>query len=114
MYHKEIRLISSCLWPLLYLVQKDKETDKIAKTKKEDIVAYIPLKAPLTAKEAIQAVLWIDEGTGTQPTANLLLESLRRLFTNGSVFDQSDAKEFQFRLNQVIKRMDRIAYFKRR
>jgi hypothetical protein len=56
MYH-EIRLISSCLWPLLYLVQKDKETDKIAKTKKEDIVAYIPLKAPLTAKEAIQAVL---------------------------------------------------------
>ena len=45
-----------------------------------------------------------DPGTGTKPTASSnVTVAYKGYFTNGTVFDQSDAAGISFGLNQVIK-----------
>jgi FKBP-type peptidyl-prolyl cis-trans isomerase FkpA len=93
---------------------KDKETDSAAKNE-EDIVAYIA-KNNLTAIRSDSGLYYVinEPGTGTQPTAKSTVRvAYKGYFTNGSVFDQSDAQGIQFPLNGVIKGWtEGIAYFK--
>jgi FKBP-type peptidyl-prolyl cis-trans isomerase FkpA len=89
---------------------KDKTTtneapiDYVAKNEKE-IVDYIALNK-LTALKSDSGLYYVitDPGTGTQPTASSnVTVAYKGYFTNGTVFDQSDAAGISFGLNQVIK-----------
>jgi FKBP-type peptidyl-prolyl cis-trans isomerase FkpA len=78
--------------------------DYVAKNEQE-IVDYIA-KNKLEAKKSNSGLYYVitDPGTGTQPTASSnVTVAYKGYFTNGSVFDQSDATGISFGLNQVIK-----------
>jgi FKBP-type peptidyl-prolyl cis-trans isomerase FkpA len=87
---------------------KDEENeapiDYVAKNEQE-IVDYIA-KNKLEAKKSNSGLYYVitDPGTGTQPTASSnVTVAYKGYFTNGSVFDESDAAGISFGLNQVIK-----------
>jgi FKBP-type peptidyl-prolyl cis-trans isomerase FkpA len=78
--------------------------DYVAKNETE-IVDYIA-KNKLTAQKSDSGLYYVitDPGTGTKPTASSnVTVAYKGYFTNGSVFDQSDAAGISFGLNQVIK-----------
>jgi FKBP-type peptidyl-prolyl cis-trans isomerase FkpA len=87
---------------------KDEENeapiDYVAKNEQE-IVDYIA-KNKLEAKKSNSGLYYVitDPGTGTQPTASSnVTVAYKGYFTNGSVFDESDAAGISFGLNEVIK-----------
>ncbi|RTY82614.1 peptidylprolyl isomerase [Flavobacterium sp. ZB4P23] len=80
--------------PVDYTVQNEKE-----------IVDYIA-KNKLTATKTDSGLYYVvnEAGTGAQPTASSnVTVAYKGYFTNGNVFDQSDASGISFGLNQVIK-----------
>ncbi|RTY86115.1 FKBP-type peptidyl-prolyl cis-trans isomerase [Flavobacterium sp. RSP15] len=80
--------------PVDYTVQNEKE-----------IVDYIA-KNKLTATKTDSGLYYVvnESGTGVQPTASSnVTVAYKGYFTNGNVFDQSDASGISFGLNQVIK-----------
>ncbi|RTY76177.1 FKBP-type peptidyl-prolyl cis-trans isomerase [Flavobacterium sp. LS1R10] len=80
--------------PVDYTVQNEKE-----------IVDYIA-KKKLTATKTDSGLYYVvnEAGTGAQPTASSnVTVAYKGYFTNGNVFDQSDASGISFGLNQVIK-----------
>ena len=88
--------------------------DYVAKNDQE-IVDYVA-KNKLTATKTDSGLYYIinEPGTGKQPTASSnVTVAYKGYFTNGSVFDQSDAAGISFGLNQVIKGWtEGIPYFK--
>ena len=80
-----------------------------------EIKDYIA-KNNLTAQRSTSGLYYvIDEpGTGTQPTATSnVTVAYKGYFTNGTVFDQSNAVGISFGLNQVIRGWtEGIRYFK--
>ena len=93
---------------------KDKEVDYVAQNE-QDIIAYIA-KNNLTAQRSDSGLYYIvnEVGTGAQPTATSnVTVAYKGYFTNGNVFDQSNAAGISFGLNQVIKGWtEGIPYFK--
>lgn len=80
--------------PVDYTVQNEKE-----------IVDYIA-KNNLTATKTDSGLYYVvnEAGAGTQPTASSnVTVAYKGYFTNGNVFDQSNAAGISFGLNQVIK-----------
>ena len=90
--------------PVDYTVQNEKE-----------IVDYIA-KNNLTATKTDSGLYYVvnEAGTGAQPTASSnVTVAYKGYFTNGNVFDQSNAAGISFGLNQVIKGWtEGIPYFK--
>ncbi|RDI56832.1 FKBP-type peptidyl-prolyl cis-trans isomerase [Flavobacterium glaciei] len=90
--------------PVDYTVQNEKE-----------IVDYIE-KNKLTATKTDSGLYYVvnEAGTGAQPTASSnVTVAYKGYFTNGNVFDQSNAAGISFGLNQVIKGWtEGIPYFK--
>ena len=90
--------------PVDYTVQNEKE-----------IVDYIA-KNNLTATKTDSGLYYVvnEVGTGAQPTASSnVTVAYKGYFTNGNVFDQSNAAGISFGLNQVIKGWtEGIPYFK--
>ena len=88
--------------------------DYVAKNDQE-IVDYIA-KNKLTATKTESGLYYVinEAGTGAQPTATSnVTVAYKGYFTNGNVFDQSDASGISFGLNQVIKGWtEGIPYFK--
>jgi FKBP-type peptidyl-prolyl cis-trans isomerase FkpA len=85
---------------------KDTETltDYTAKNEQE-IKDYLA-KNNLTAQKTASGLYYIidEPGTGTQPSATSnVTVAYKGYFTNGNVFDQSNAEGIAFGLNQVIK-----------
>ena len=95
---------------------KDKEAniDYVAKNELE-IKDYIA-KNNLTALRSDSGLYYVinEPGTGTQPTATSnVTVAYKGYFTNGTVFDQSNAVGISFGLNQVIRGWtEGIRYFK--
>jgi FKBP-type peptidyl-prolyl cis-trans isomerase FkpA len=93
---------------------KDKEVDYVAKNDQE-ITDYVA-KNNLTAQKTSSGLYVVinEPGTGAQPTAsNNVTVAYKGYFTDGSVFDQSDAAGISFPLNGVIKGWtEGIPYFK--
>jgi FKBP-type peptidyl-prolyl cis-trans isomerase FkpA len=90
--------------PVDYTVQNEKE-----------IVDYIA-KNNLTATKTDSGLYYVinEAGTGAQPTSSSnVTVAYKGYFTNGNVFDQSNAAGISFGLNQVIKGWtEGIPYFK--
>lgn len=88
--------------------------DYTAKNEQE-IKDYIA-KNNLTAQRSVTGLYYIidEPGTGTQPTATSnVTVAYKGYFTNGTVFDQSNAAGIKIGLNQVIKGWtEGIPYFK--
>ncbi|MBX9807002.1 MAG: FKBP-type peptidyl-prolyl cis-trans isomerase [Flavobacteriaceae bacterium] len=88
--------------------------DYTAKNDKE-ITDYIA-KNNLTAQKSDSGLYYVinEPGTGAQPTATSnVTVAYKGYFTNGSVFDQSNAAGISFGLKQVIKGWtEGIPYFK--
>lgn len=93
---------------------KDKKVDYVAQNE-QDIIAYIA-KNNLTAQRSDSGLYYVvnEAGTGEQPTATSnVTVAYKGYFTNGSVFDESEAEGISFGLNQVIKGWtEGIPYFK--
>ena len=93
---------------------KDENIDYTAKNEVE-IKAYIA-KNNLTALRSATGLYYVINaaGTGAQPTASSnVTVSYKGYYTNGTVFDKSDASGISFGLNQVIKGWtEGIPYFK--
>lgn len=93
---------------------KDKEVDYVAQNE-QDIIAYIA-KNNLTAQRSDSGLYYVinEAGDGEQPTAaSNVTVAYKGYFTNGSVFDESEAEGISFGLNQVIKGWtEGIPYFK--
>ncbi|WP_264563534.1 FKBP-type peptidyl-prolyl cis-trans isomerase [Flavobacterium sp. N3904] len=100
-------LLSALLALTLFIsCTKDKEAtvDYVAKNEQE-IKDYIT-KNKLTAQRSETGLYYVinEPGTGAQPTATSnVTVAYKGYFTNGTIFDQSDAKGISFGLNQVIK-----------
>ena len=90
--------------PVDYTVQNEKE-----------IVDYVA-KNKLTATKTDSGLYYVinETGDGEQPTATSnVTVAYKGYFTNGNVFDQSNASGISFGLNQVIKGWtEGIPYFK--
>lgn len=100
---------------LLFLsCSKDKEVDYVAKNDQE-IADYVA-KNNLTAQKTDSGLYVVinEPGTGAQPTASdNVTVAYKGYFTDGRVFDQSDAAGISFPLNGVIKGWtEGIPYFK--
>ncbi len=81
----------------------------------KEITDYLT-KHNLTATKSSTGLYYIinEPGTGTQPTASSKVTvAYKGYFTNGNIFDQSNASGLTFPLSQVIKGWtEGIAYFK--
>lgn len=84
-------------------------------TNEKEIVDYIA-KNNLTATKTDSGLYYVVNvaGTGAQPTASSnVTVAYKGYFTNGNIFDQSNASGISFGLNQVIKGWtEGIPYFK--
>ena len=110
------------LLPLVLLFtfscSKNKKSNKIVdfSTKNEqEILTYIT-DNNLAAQKSTTGLYYVinDSGGGAQPNANSDVSvSYKGTFTNGEVFDQSDANGISFNLQQVIAGWtEGITYFK--
>lgn len=104
----------SIIFTLFISCSKEKEVDYIAQNE-EEIVAYVA-KNKLNVQRSDSGLYYgINEaGTGKQPTATSnVTVAYKGYFTNGSVFDQSNANGISFGLQQVIRGWtEGIPYFK--
>lgn len=93
---------------------KDEEKDYVALNDKE-ITDYIA-QNNLTAEKSATGLYYVidDEGTGAQPTfTSNVTVAYKGYFTNGAVFDESNAEGISFGLQQVIAGWtEGITYFK--
>jgi FKBP-type peptidyl-prolyl cis-trans isomerase FkpA len=101
---------------LLISCSKDKEANIDYTAKNEvEIKAYIA-KNNLTAQRSNTGLYYVINaaGTGAQPTASSnVTVSYKGYYTNGTVFDQSNAAGISFGLNRVIAGWtEGIPYFK--
>jgi FKBP-type peptidyl-prolyl cis-trans isomerase FkpA len=110
-------ILTTLLSLILFIsCSKDKEAniDYVAKNELE-IKNYIA-KNNLTALRSDSGLYYVinEPGTGTQPTATSnVTVAYKGYFTNGTVFDQSNAVGISFGLNQVIRGWtEGIRYFK--
>lgn len=94
--------------------EKEVETDYTAKNEKE-ISDYVA-KNNLTAQRSDSGLYYVinEPGTGVQPTVNSFVTvAYKGYFTDGKVFDKSDAAGVSFGLKQVIQGWtEGIPYFK--
>ncbi len=92
----------------------DKQPDYVAENEIE-ITEYIA-KHDLDAKKSSTGLYYVieEQGTGAQPTSSSTVTvAYKGYFTNGKVFDKSEAEGISFGLNQVIKGWtEGITYFK--
>lgn len=81
----------------------------------QEIKAYIE-QNDLDAIESTTGLFYVinEPGTGAQPTASSSVTvAYKGFYSNGAIFDQSDAAGISFNLNQVIAGWtEGIAYFK--
>ncbi|OCB77251.1 FKBP-type peptidyl-prolyl cis-trans isomerase [Flavobacterium crassostreae] len=102
------------LFALVISCAKEKKVDYATKNDQE-ITAYIA-KKNLKAQKAASGLYYIIEnpGTGAQPTpSSEVTVAYKGYYTDGTVFDQSNAQGIRFPLNGVIKGWtEGIAYFK--
>ena len=107
-------LFALVLTALFISCSKDKEIDYVAKNE-QDIIAYIE-KNHLTAQRSDSGLYYIinDAGSGDQPTTTSnVTVAYKGYFTNGSVFDESNAGGISFNLQEVVQGWtEGIAYFK--
>lgn len=98
----------------------DKKEDKDVKTdftaeNEQEITTYIEENDLNATKSTTGLYYVIDEpGTGEQPTAtSFVTVAYKGSFTNGFIFDESDASGIAFNLQEVIPGWtEGIAYFK--
>ena len=99
---------------LIISCSKEKEVDYVAQNE-EEIAAYVA-KNKLNAQRSDSGLYYVinEAGTGKQPTATSnVTVAYKGYFTNGSVFDQSNADGISFGLQQVIRGWtEGIPYFK--
>ena len=104
----------SILFTLFISCSKEKEVDYVAQTE-EEIAAYVA-KNKLNAQRSDSGLYYVinEAGTGKQPTAaSNVTVAYKGYFTNGTVFDQSNADGISFGLQQVIRGWtEGIPYFK--
>lgn len=104
----------SILFTLFISCSKEKEVDYVAQNE-EEIVAYVA-KNKLNAQRSDSGLYYVinEAGTGKQPTAaSNVTVAYKGYFTNGTVFDQSNADGISFGLQQVIRGWtEGIPYFK--
>ena len=104
----------SIILTLFISCSKDKEVDYVAQNETE-IAAYVA-KNNLNAKRSDSGLYYVinEAGTGKQPTAtSTVTVAYKGYFTNGTVFDQSNADGISFGLQQVIRGWtEGIPYFK--
>jgi FKBP-type peptidyl-prolyl cis-trans isomerase FkpA len=104
------------LFTVFISCSKDKEAEEnfVAKNEKE-ITDYIA-KNNLNAQKSDTGLYYIinQQGTGAQPNANSNVRvAYKGYFTNGQVFDQSQANGITFNLQEVIKGWtEGISYYK--
>lgn len=95
-------------------IKEPQKTDYTAENEKE-ITDYIA-KNNLTAQKSASGLYYIikEPGTGVKPTSTSnVTVAYKGYFTNGKVFDQSDAAGISFPLNKVIPGWtEGITYFK--
>ena len=107
-------LFALVLTTLFISCSKDKEIDYVAKNE-QDIIAYIE-KNHLTAQRSDSGLYYIinDAGSGDQPTTTSnVTVAYKGYFTNGSVFDESNAGGISFNLQEVVQGWtEGITYFK--
>ena len=99
---------------LIISCSKEKEADYVAQNE-EEIAAYVA-KNKLNAQRSDSGLYYVinEAGTGKQPTATSnVTVAYKGYFTNGSVFDQSNADGVSFGLQGVIRGWtEGIPYFK--
>ena len=99
---------------LIISCSKEKEVDYVAQNE-EEIAAYVA-KNKLNAQRSDSGLYYVinEAGTGKQPTATSnVTVAYKGYFSNGSVFDQSNADGISFGLQQVIRGWtEGIPYFK--
>ena len=104
----------SILFTLFISCSKEKEVDYVAQNE-EEIAAYVA-KNKLNAQRSDSGLYYVinEAGTGKQPTTTSnVTVAYKGYFTNGSVFDQSNADGISFGLQQVIRGWtEGIPYFK--
>ena len=94
----------SLVLTLFISCSKEKEVDYVAQNE-EEIAAYVA-KNNLKAQRSDSGLHYVinDAGTGKQPTATSnVTVAYKGYFTNGTVFDQSNADGISFGLQQVIR-----------
>lgn len=99
---------------LVLLMACNKEKDYTAENEQE-ILTYIE-ENNLTAQKSSSGLYYVIEnlGTGAQPTStDNVTVAYKGYFTNGSIFDESNASGISFNLQQVIEGWtEGITYFK--
>lgn len=102
----------------LFISCSDKESATVidyTEQNEADILSYIA-KNNLTAQKNNSGLYYVinEPGTGAQPTqSSNVTVAYKGYFTNGEVFDQSNAAGISFGLNQVIRGWtEGIPYFK--
>jgi len=102
----------------LFIVSCSSDDDPIVdytESNQKEIETYIE-NHDLNAQRSSSGLYYIinEIGTGSQPTATSnVTVAYKGYFTNGNVFDQSDANGISFGLNQVIAGWtEGITYFK--
>ncbi len=106
------------LFLFFYSCNTDKKTDQpidFTEQNEKEITTYISTHGLNAQRSSTGLYYVIDElGTGVQPNANSnVTVAYKGYYTDGSVFDQSDAEGISFGLQQVIKGWtEGIAYFK--
>ena len=103
------------VFTLFTACSKDDDIKDYTVLNDEEIVAYIAANSLNAVKSSSGLYYVIDEpGTGEQPTSTSnVTVAYKGYFTDGSVFDYSDANGISFGLQQVIKGWtEGITYFK--
>tara|TARA_R110002049_G_scaffold120609_5_gene275146 strand:- start:2478 stop:2927 length:450 start_codon:yes stop_codon:yes gene_type:complete len=102
------------VFTLVLSCSNDKEVDYTLKNE-ETIQDYL-MDNNLTAQKSASGLYYIihEEGTGNNPTGTSnVTVAYKGYYTNGQVFDQSNAEGISFNLNQVIRGWtEGITYFK--
>lgn len=109
------KIILPFLLLLIISCSKDDSIKDYTEANEKEILDYIN-ENNLTAQKSASGLYYvIDEpGTGVQPTsASNVTVAYKGYFTNGTVFDQSNAEGISFDLNRVIRGWtEGITYFK--
>lgn len=94
----------SIVLTLFISCSKEKEVDYVAQNE-EEIAAYVA-KNNLSAQRSDSGLYYVinEAGTGKQPTATSnVTVAYKGTYTNGTIFDQSNADGISFGLQQVIR-----------
>lgn len=110
-----MKYVLTTLLGLILFISCSKDNEDYTIKNELEIKDYIA-KNNLTALRSDSGLYYVinEPGTGTQPTATSnVTVAYKGYFTNGTVFDQSNAVGISFGLNQVIRGWtEGIRYFK--